>query len=138
MTSDMSRRYTWFHKSVNVVIFTHVARRSATAGPPPARDVGAAAGAVGPLDRPERPAPALRRRAPRRRPRGCRHGPPAGRVFAALMATEGGRLTSSEPATPLDISPAGVSGAVRSLIQVRMIRRERERGSRRDVYVGDG
>jgi DNA-binding MarR family transcriptional regulator len=57
------------------------------------------------------------------------------RVFAALMATEGGRLTSSELATLLDISPAGVSGAVRSLIQVRMIRRERERGSRRDVYV---
>ena len=57
------------------------------------------------------------------------------RVFAALMATEGGRLTSSELATLLDISPAGVSGAVRSLIQVRMIRRQRERGSRRDVYV---
>ena len=57
------------------------------------------------------------------------------RVFAALMATEGGRLTSSELATLLDISPAGVSGAVRSLIQVRMIRRERERGTRRDVYV---
>lgn len=57
------------------------------------------------------------------------------RVFAALMATEDGRLTSSELATLLDVSPAGVSGAVRSLIQVRMIRRERERGSRRDVYV---
>ncbi len=37
------------------------------------------------------------------------------RVFAALMATEGGRLTSSELATLLDVSPAGVSGAVRSL-----------------------
>ena len=57
------------------------------------------------------------------------------RVFAALMATEDGRLTSSELATMLDISPAGVSGAVRYLTQVRMIRRERERGSRRDVYV---
>jgi DNA-binding transcriptional regulator GbsR (MarR family) len=51
------------------------------------------------------------------------------------MATEDGRLTSSELATLLDISPAGVSGAVRYLTQVRMIRRERERGSRRDVYV---
>ena len=59
----------------------------------------------------------------------------AARVFAALMATEDGRLTSSELATLLDISPAGVSGAVRYLTQVRMIRRERERGSRRDVYV---
>ena len=51
------------------------------------------------------------------------------------MATEDGRLTAAELATLLDISPAGVSGAVRYLTQVRMIRRERERGSRRDVYV---
>ena len=51
------------------------------------------------------------------------------------MATEDGRLTSAELATLLEISPAGVSGAVRYLTQVRMIRRERERGSRRDVYV---
>ena len=57
------------------------------------------------------------------------------RVFAALMATEDGRLTASELATLLEVSPAGVSGAVRYLTQVRMIRRERERGSRRDVYV---
>src|SRR5829696_4396999 len=57
------------------------------------------------------------------------------RVFAALLATEEGRLTSSELATLLEVSPAGVSGAVRYLTQVRMIRRERERGSRRDVYV---
>ena len=57
------------------------------------------------------------------------------RVFAALMATEEGRLTSAELAALLDISPAGVSGAVRYLTQVRLVRRERERGSRRDVYV---
>ena len=57
------------------------------------------------------------------------------RVFAALMATEGGRLTSAELSALLEVSPAGVSGAVRYLTQVRMIRRERERGSRRDVYV---
>lgn len=57
------------------------------------------------------------------------------RVFAALMAQEDGRLTSADLARLLDVSPAGVSGAVRSLTQVRMIRRERERGSRRDVYV---
>src|SRR5512140_1468626 len=57
------------------------------------------------------------------------------RVFAALMATEDGRLTSADLATLLEVSPAGVSGAVRYLLQVRMIRRERERGSRRDVYV---
>jgi len=57
------------------------------------------------------------------------------RVFAALMATPEGRLTSVELATLLEVSPAGVSGAVRYLTQLRMIRRERERGSRRDVYV---
>ena len=57
------------------------------------------------------------------------------RAFAALMATEDGRLTAAELATVLEVSPAGVSGAVRYLTQVRMIRRERERGSRRDVYV---
>ena len=57
------------------------------------------------------------------------------RVFAALLATESGRLTASELATLLQVSPAGISGAVRYLTQVRMIRRERERGSRRDVFV---
>ena len=57
------------------------------------------------------------------------------RVFAALLATEDGRMTASELAALLGVSPAGISGAVRYLIQVRMIRRERERGSRRDVFV---
>jgi predicted transcriptional regulator len=57
------------------------------------------------------------------------------RVFAALLATEDGRLTSSELTELLHVSPAAVSGAVRYLGQVRMMRRERERGSRRDVYV---
>jgi DNA-binding transcriptional regulator GbsR (MarR family) len=57
------------------------------------------------------------------------------RVFAALLATEDGRLTSAELVALLHVSPAAVSGAVRYLTQVRMIRRERERGSRRDVYV---
>ena len=57
------------------------------------------------------------------------------RVFAALLATDDGRLTASELATRLQVSPAAISGAVRYLGQVRMIRRERERGSRRDVFV---
>lgn len=57
------------------------------------------------------------------------------RVFAALLATEDGRLTSAQLVDLLGISPAAVSGAVRSLLQVRMIRRERTGGSRRDVYV---
>ncbi|QKE85613.1 MarR family transcriptional regulator [Arthrobacter sp. NEB 688] len=57
------------------------------------------------------------------------------RVFAALLATEDGRLTSAQLVALLGISPAAVSGAVRFLTQVRMVRRERERGGRRDVYV---
>ncbi len=57
------------------------------------------------------------------------------RVFAALMATEDGRLTAAELAHELEVSPAGISGAVRYLTNVRLIRRERERGSRRDVFV---
>ena len=56
------------------------------------------------------------------------------RVFAALLATDSGRLTSSELAELLQVSPAAVSGAVRYLIQVSLISREREPGSRRDVY----
>ena len=57
------------------------------------------------------------------------------RVYAALLTTDDGRLTASQLASLLGVSPAGVSGAVRYLTQVRMIRRERERGSRRDVFV---
>ncbi|WP_404352764.1 MarR family transcriptional regulator [Phycicoccus jejuensis] len=57
------------------------------------------------------------------------------RVFAALLASEDGRLTSAELVELLGLSPAAVSGAVRFLTSVRMVRRERERGSRRDVYV---
>jgi hypothetical protein len=58
-----------------------------------------------------------------------------GRVFAALLATDDGRLTSAELVDLLHVSPAAVSGAVKYLSQVRWIRRERERGTRRDVYI---
>lgn len=57
------------------------------------------------------------------------------RVFAALLADEDGRMTAAEIGEVLSVSPASVSGAVRSLQQLRMIHREREQGSRRDVYV---
>ena len=57
------------------------------------------------------------------------------RVFAALMADEDGRMTSAELAAGLRLSPASISGAVRYLTQMRMIHREREAGTRRDVYV---
>ncbi|MFC1415722.1 GbsR/MarR family transcriptional regulator [Streptacidiphilus cavernicola] len=56
------------------------------------------------------------------------------RVFVALLATDSGRLTSTELAELLDISPAAVSGAVRYLTQVSLVTRERDPGSRRDRY----
>jgi predicted transcriptional regulator len=56
------------------------------------------------------------------------------RVFVALLTTESGRLTAAGLADRLQASPAAVSGAVRYLIQVGMAGREREPGSRRDVY----
>lgn len=58
----------------------------------------------------------------------------ASRVFAALLASEDGTLTSAELAQRLSISPAAVSGAVRYLVQTGMVGRERDPGSRRDRY----
>jgi predicted transcriptional regulator len=59
------------------------------------------------------------------------------RVFAALLVDDDGRMTSPDLAAALGVSAAGVSGAVSYLERVGMLRRERERGSRRDVYVVD-
>ncbi len=56
------------------------------------------------------------------------------RVFAALLTTDSGRLTAAELATNLQVSPAAVSGAVRYLIQIGMVRRESQPGSRRHYY----
>jgi DNA-binding transcriptional regulator GbsR (MarR family) len=56
------------------------------------------------------------------------------RVFAALLASDEGVLTSSELSEQLRISPAAVSGAVRYLTMTHMISREREPGSRRERY----
>ncbi|MFI0817254.1 GbsR/MarR family transcriptional regulator [Streptomyces sp. NPDC021098] len=56
------------------------------------------------------------------------------RVFAALLASDSGALTSSELAEQLQISPAAVSGAIRYLAQVDLVAREREPGSRRERY----
>lgn len=57
------------------------------------------------------------------------------RVFSCLLATQDGRMTATELAGALEVSPAAVSGAVNYLANVHLIHRERERGSRRDVYV---
>lgn len=59
----------------------------------------------------------------------------ASRVFAALLASETGSLTSAELGERLQISPAAVSGAIRYLSQVHMVSRERDPGTRRDRYV---
>ena len=56
------------------------------------------------------------------------------RVFAALIASEGGSKTAAELAHLLRVSPAAVSGAVRYLIGVRMIARRRPMSTRRDEY----
>ncbi|MEO5664895.1 MAG: MarR family transcriptional regulator [Nocardioides sp.] len=59
------------------------------------------------------------------------------RVFAALTVDPDGRMTSAELVETLGVSPAAVSGAIGSLSQIGFVHRERERGSRRDIYVVD-
>jgi DNA-binding transcriptional regulator GbsR (MarR family) len=56
------------------------------------------------------------------------------RVFAALLSSDAGTMTSAELGEQLQISPAAVSGAVRYLAQTHMVSREREPGSRRERY----
>ncbi|MGP3772953.1 GbsR/MarR family transcriptional regulator [Streptomyces sp. SDT5-1] len=56
------------------------------------------------------------------------------RVFAALLASDSGALTSAELGTRLQVSPAAISGAVRYLTQQHMVSREREPGTRRDLF----
>ncbi|MDI9883895.1 MarR family transcriptional regulator [Streptomyces sp. HNM0645] len=56
------------------------------------------------------------------------------RVFAALLSSDSGALTSAELGEQLQVSPAAVSGAVRYLSQQHMVSREREPGSRRERY----
>ncbi|MBR8642931.1 MarR family transcriptional regulator [Streptomyces tuirus] len=56
------------------------------------------------------------------------------RVFAALLSSDEGSMTSAELGDQLRISPAAVSGAVRYLAQTHMVSREREPGSRRERY----
>ena len=56
------------------------------------------------------------------------------RVFVALVISADGRLSAAELAERLRVSPAAVSGAVRYLIQVGLVHKERVPGSRRDYY----
>jgi DNA-binding transcriptional regulator GbsR (MarR family) len=56
------------------------------------------------------------------------------RVFSVLLATDSGRLTAADLAESLRASPAAISGAVRYLAQLGIVTREREPGSRRDLF----
>jgi DNA-binding transcriptional regulator GbsR (MarR family) len=62
----------------------------------------------------------------------------AARVFATLLVTDSGRMTAAELAERLHASTGGVSGAVRYLVHMRLIRIERDPGTRRHSYVVDG
>ena len=65
------------------------------------------------------------------------------RVWAALLSDSDGRMTAVELTEALQVSAAGVSGAVKYLVQVGWVRREREPGGERageldeDGGVGD-
>ncbi len=61
--------------------------------------------------------------------------PMPARVFTALLVTDSGRLTAAELAAQLSASAAAISGAVRYLEQLGLISRQREPGTRRDVYM---
>lgn len=56
------------------------------------------------------------------------------RVFASLLSRDDGSATASELSGALQASPAAISGAVRYLIQLRVITRSHRPGERRDVY----
>jgi DNA-binding MarR family transcriptional regulator len=56
------------------------------------------------------------------------------RVMARMLVSPSGTMTAAELAESLQISQPAVSGAVRQLIQVGFITRERLPGSRKDHY----
>ncbi|GAB4075620.1 GbsR/MarR family transcriptional regulator [Nostocoides australiense] len=57
------------------------------------------------------------------------------RVIAVLLADDDGRMTSAEICEALHVSRAAVSGAITFLQAYGFVTKERERGTRRDVYV---
>lgn len=56
------------------------------------------------------------------------------RVFAYALTDDAERHTAGEFATGLRVSPAAISGAVRHLVQIGLLDREREPGSRVDTF----
>ena len=58
----------------------------------------------------------------------------AARVFAYALADDAERYTAATLAEGLRVSPAAISGAVRYLLDTRMMVKEREPGTRADLY----
>lgn len=56
------------------------------------------------------------------------------RVFSLLLSSDEETLTAAELAERLAVSPAAISGAVRQLTQLQMVRRSRRPGERRDRF----
>jgi predicted transcriptional regulator len=56
------------------------------------------------------------------------------RVFAYVLAEDADTYTASDLASGLRVSPAAISGAVRYLVQVGLLAKEREPGARSDSY----
>ncbi len=56
------------------------------------------------------------------------------RVLAYLLGSDSGEATSGELLEALQVSAAGVSGAVSYLIQTRLVARGRKPGERKDTY----
>lgn len=63
--------------------------------------------------------------------------PMAARVLAFALADDADRYTAADLQERLGVSAAAVSGAVRWLVQARLLRRDREPGTRSDLYVLD-
>ncbi|MEV4582946.1 MarR family transcriptional regulator [Nonomuraea jabiensis] len=56
----------------------------------------------------------------------------ASRVYAALLVTDSGKLSAAELAERLGVGASAISGAVKYLVQVRLVERGREPGARHD------
>jgi DNA-binding transcriptional regulator GbsR (MarR family) len=59
----------------------------------------------------------------------------AARVFSYALADDAEHYSAAELAEALRVSPAAISGAVRWLVDARLLFKEREPGSRTDLYV---
>lgn len=56
----------------------------------------------------------------------------ASRVYAALLVTDSGKLSAAELAERLGVGASAISGAVKYLVQVQLVERGREPGTRHD------